>query len=45
METIDPAVTTLVLLCAGTLMVFAGVAKRQLTLKTRRVRRERRWKR
>ena len=38
-------VTTLVLLCAGALMLYGGVAKRQLAWKTRRARCERRWRR
>jgi hypothetical protein len=43
MQTIDPAlVTALVAMCVGALMVHAGVAKRQLALRPRRARRERR---
>ena len=43
MQTIDPAlVTALVALCAGALMVQAGLAKRQLAWRPRRPNRERR---
>jgi hypothetical protein len=42
-QTIDPnLLTVLVALCVGTLMVHAGVAKRQLTWRRRRPNRERR---
>jgi hypothetical protein len=43
MQTANPALTTVVLLCAGALMLYAGVAKHQLSLKAKRVRSERRW--
>jgi hypothetical protein len=43
MQTIDPAlVTALVVMCVGTLMVQAGIAKRQLAWRPRRPKRERR---
>jgi hypothetical protein len=43
MHTIDPAlVTPLVAICVGTLMIQAGVAKRQLAWRPRRPNRERR---
>jgi hypothetical protein len=43
MQTIDPAlVTALVAMCAGELMVHAGVAKRQLAWRAWRPNRERR---
>jgi hypothetical protein len=43
MQTIDPAsVTALVAMCAGALMIHAGVAKRQLAWRPRRANRERR---
>ena len=45
MQTTDPAVTTLVVLCAGALMLYAGIVKRRLALKTRRARCERRRRR
>ena len=46
MHTIDPGlVTTLVAMCAGALMVHAGVAKRQLVWRTRRTKRDRRRRR
>jgi hypothetical protein len=42
-QTIDPAlVTALVAMFVGALMVYAGVAKRQLALRPRRTRREKR---
>jgi hypothetical protein len=42
-QTIDPAlVTALVALCVGSLMVHAGVAKRQLTWQRRPSRKRRR---
>jgi hypothetical protein len=42
-QTIDPAlVTALVAMCAGALIVHAGVAKRQLAWRSRRPNRERR---
>lgn len=44
MRTIDPAlVTALVAMCAGALMVKAGVAKRRLAWRKRRTQREKRW--
>ncbi len=43
MQTIDPAlVTALVAMCAGALMVHAGIAKRRLSWRPRRSNRERR---
>ena len=43
MQATDPAlVTALVAMCAGTLMVHAGVAKRQLAWRPRRTQRNRR---
>jgi hypothetical protein len=43
METIDPQLTAaLVAICAGVLMVQAGIAKRQLAWRRRRTNRERR---
>ena len=43
MQTTDPAlVTALVAMCVGALMVNAGVARRRLEWRTRRVKRERR---
>jgi hypothetical protein len=43
MRTIDPGlVTALVAMCVAALMVHAGVAKRQLTCRTRQKQRERR---
>jgi hypothetical protein len=43
MQTTDPAlVSALVAMCAGALMVQAGLAKRRLERRPRRVRRERR---
>ena len=43
MQGIDPAlVTALVAMCAGALMVQAGVAKRQLARRPRRAKRDRR---
>ena len=44
METIESGyVTALVALCAGALMVRAGIAKRQLQWRPRRTRRGRGW--
>ena len=46
MQTSEPAlVTVLVAMSVGTLMVNAGVAKRRLAWRTRRVKRERRRRR
>jgi hypothetical protein len=45
MQMTDPALTSLVVLCAGALMLYSGVAKRRLAWKPRRVRDERRWRR
>lgn len=45
MQATDPALTTLVLLCAVALMLYSGVAKRQLAWKPRRARGERWWRR
>jgi hypothetical protein len=43
MHGIDPALlTALVAMCAGTLMVHAGIAKRQLAWRPRRAQRRRR---
>jgi len=43
MQTIDPAlVTALVAMCAGALMVHAGLAKRRLAWRPRQPNRERR---
>ena len=43
MQTIDPPlVAALVAMCAGVLMVHAGLAKRQLAWRRRRTKRERR---
>jgi hypothetical protein len=46
MQTIDPAlVTSLVAMCVGVLMIHAGIAKRQLSWRSRRpskIRRRRR---
>jgi hypothetical protein len=43
MQTIDPAlVTALVAMCVAALMAHAGVAKRQLAWRTRRVKHDRR---
>jgi hypothetical protein len=46
MQPIDPALlTALVALCVGALMVHAGVAKRQLAWRPRRMQRDRRRRR
>jgi hypothetical protein len=46
MQTIDPAaLTVLVAVCAGALMVHAGVAKRQLAWRPRRTQRTKRRRR
>jgi hypothetical protein len=45
-QTVDPTlVTALVAICAGALMVQAGVAKRQLAWRTQKAKRERRRRR
>jgi hypothetical protein len=45
MQTSDPALTAVLSMCVGALMVYAGLAKRQLAWRPRRARREKRRRR